>query len=448
MLERGRLAFVNGNVSPLFRSEHEYATLLLRAGEILATALDWHQTVSAVCDAVVETVADLCFLYVLNDAGELQLAAVSTGQSGARGALKAAERHLQGPMRRTPVVHEVLETGKTVCISHIDEETLRSLAVSAAHERFMRHLNYRSMVVAPLITKVRGIIGVLGLVRTDRTKERYDERSVRFIEDLARRCATAISKAILFEQVHRIANVFQTAALPARLPVVDGIAFDAFYEPSSEELLVGGDWYDAFTLPDGRIAITIGDVLGHGLNAAVWMSRLRNGFRAAMFSDPDPTRALDSVDQMLRFDTDEEGFFSTALVALVDPPRQSMMCASAGHPGPLFWTGNGEIVDPFSERGLPLGMRDFGPSSPTSQNLSVRVGSFAVFFTDGLLEWNRDISSSWTALEEAVRSQKIRDAEHPAKEIRRSVIVGPSHRDDVALLTVRWDAETRKSGAI
>jgi GAF domain-containing protein len=421
------------------RSEQRYTELLLRAGEILSSALDWRETVAAVCDAIVESIADVCFLYMTDEAGELHLAAASSADPQVAETLAEAERFIHGPMRRTPLVREVIESGESVCIPLLDDERLKLIALSPAHERFMRRIGYRSIVVVPIVTKIRGSVGALAIVRTERSPEPFNEQSLRFIEDVARRCATAISKAVLFEQTQRIARVFQTAALPARLPAAEGIVFDSFYEPSSEELLVGGDWYDAFTLPDGRIAITIGDVLGHGLDAAVWMSRLRNGFRAALFGDPDPARALDIIDRMLRIDTQKE-FFTTALVSLVDPIRQTLLCASAGHPGPLIWIGTGEVVDPFTERGLPLGMRELGPVSPTAQVLNVRVGSFAAFFTDGLLEFNRDIASSWAALTDALTSQKVREAEHPAKAIRDTVIADARHTDDVAILTVRWDA--------
>lgn len=424
------------------QSEQRYTELLLRAGEILSTALDWHETVAAVCDAIVDTIADLCFLYMTNEAGELYLAASSSSTPEGAEGLREAENFVRGPMRRTPLVRQVIESTRSVLVEQIDEAAYASLAVSPAHERFMQRMKYRSIVVVPIETKTRGIVGALGVVRTDRTQSPFDERSLRFVEDIAHRFGMAIGKAMLFERTQRVATVFQQAALPARLPHVDGITFDAFYEPSSTELLVGGDWYDAFRLPDGRIAVTIGDVLGHGLEAAVWMSRLRNGFRAALFADPNPALSLEIVDQMLRADVEEE-FFSTALVSLVDPIRQTMLCASAGHPGPLIWTGDGQIQDLFLERGLPLGLRELAPVSKTSQALNVHVGCFAVFFTDGLLEWNRDVAASWNALDRAIRMQRIREAEHPAKEIRNAVIDGDSHDDDVAIFTVRWDVEGR-----
>lgn len=235
--------------------EHRYLELLVRAGEILSTALDWHETVGAVCDAVVETVANLCFLHLKDADGTLRLAATASARPELNEQLKEVDRFLHGPMRRTPFVRQVFERGKSVCVAEIDEDHLQSISVSDAHEVFMRRMNYRSIVGVPLETKTQGIIGVLILIRTDRTAERYDDRSLRFIEDLARRCATAIGKAMLYEQTLHVATTFQRAALPDQLPSLDSVSLDAFYEPSSQGLLVGGDWYDAFSLPDGRVAL-------------------------------------------------------------------------------------------------------------------------------------------------------------------------------------------------
>ncbi|MGH7330431.1 MAG: PP2C family protein-serine/threonine phosphatase, partial [Polyangiaceae bacterium] len=216
------------------------------------------------------------------------------------------------------------------------------------------------------------------------------------------------------------------------LPQREGMFFDAIYEPSSQELLVGGDWYDAFNLVDGKIAITVGDVLGHGLDAAIWMSRLRNGLRAALFADSNPVRALQIAGRLLRAEIREE--FVTALVAIIDPVEKTLECASAGHPGPLVWH-DGKVSDPITDRGVPLGLSQLGPGA-TTEKISLSPGCFLVFFTDGLLEWNRNIGEAWAQLESALRRPEVRESAHPARAIREAVIAGDRHEDDVAVLTI------------
>jgi serine phosphatase RsbU (regulator of sigma subunit) len=374
----------------------------------------------------------------LDFAGNVDLAAAAHRNAALTPLLKGAGAFLHHNSRS--LSHPVLvaiATREAICVPEIGEAYLRCHSVSAEHEHFMRTMKYRSMMVVPLISKTQGVIGTITFVLTGESNERYDDESLRFGHDLARRCATAIGKAMLYEKTLRIATVYQRAALPERLPQVEGFSFDAFYEPSSEELLVGGDWYDAFRLSDGRIAITVGDVLGHGIDAAVWMGRLRNGLRAALFSKPDAAHALEVADEMLHVELREA--FTTALIALIDPVRRSFSCASAGHPGPLVWDGSGKVIDPFEVRGLPLGLRSFGSVAKTSQVLEIRDGFFAAFFTDGLLEWNRDIVEAWSQLNAAISVKDVREALHPAKAIRDYAIAeGARHEDDVAILTLRF----------
>ncbi|MBV9269625.1 MAG: SpoIIE family protein phosphatase [Candidatus Eremiobacteraeota bacterium] len=424
--------------------EHRYLDLLVKAGEILSSALDWHETITGVCAAAVETVADICLLDLIDEGGRLDEVAAVHSETELIPILRGAGSFLRDKTRGPahPVV-TVVGTRQPLLVPLVDDDYMRTASTSAEHEQFMRQFRYRSLIVVPLISTTQGIIGALTLVRTDASEDRYDEETLRFAEDLARRCATAIAKARLYERTNEIATVYQRAALPERMPNRDGISFDAFYEPSSEELLVGGDWYDAFDLKDGRIAITVGDVLGHGLDAAVWMSRLRNGLRAALFAEPDPARALEIGDEMLRAERHEE--FSSALIALVDPVRQTLSCASAGHPGPLVWDTSGNVTDPFVERGLPLGLRTFGSVAITSQTLTLRPGTFAAFFTDGLLEWNRNIDEAWSRLLSALSRQDVRESLHPAHAIRKHVIGSDRHHDDVAILTVRLEKLVRRS---
>jgi serine phosphatase RsbU (regulator of sigma subunit) len=211
--------------------------------------------------------------------------------------------------------------------------------------------------------------------------------------------------------------------------------FDAFYEPSTEEMLVGGDWYDAFELRDGRTAITAGDVVGHGLGAAVMMSRLRQSLRAALFTDADLTRALVVTDELMRLEASDE--FATAVVALVDRTQQTLSCAKAGHPGPLIWQPDGAVSDPFDDRDAPLGLRVSNIERAAARTVTFSPQNFAAFFTDGLIEWNRDMAAGMEALCNAIRRADVRDAASPAKAIRDAVIGENEHRDDVAILTVR-----------
>ncbi|HEY1976191.1 MAG TPA: GAF domain-containing SpoIIE family protein phosphatase [Candidatus Baltobacteraceae bacterium] len=415
-----------------------YFELLLRAGEILDRSLDYSETLQNVCAAAVETVANVCIID-LGPEDSPRLVAAAHRDPARSSELENAGRYLRHKEGKAPhPVREVIRSRNSMLVTRIDDEYLEKHSTSDDHRAFMQRLGYQSMMILPLVSQTSGVLGAMTLAKTS-DEAPFDQIDLRFAADLARRCASAIAKAILHSKTVDIASRFQEAALPGKLPYVAGLVLDGFYEPSSEELLVGGDWYDAFEMPDGRIAITVGDVLGHGLEAAVWMGRLRNALRAAILSEPDPAGALIVADRLMRLDSEDA--FSTALVAIVDPVHRTMSCASAGHPGPLMWMHDGTIADPISERSLPLGLHDLDSGRiRRSQTVLMKPGMFAVFFTDGLLEWNRDVPAAWDHLIEAMRRHDVRFARRPAAVIREIVIDGGSHPDDVAILTLRVDA--------
>lgn len=416
--------------------------LLLRVGEMLSESLDYQSIVQNVCAAIVEDFAHICLLD-LGSFESMHLAAAAHCEATRIPALQEAGQFLvsDGRVVNHPV-WSVMTTRQPLLVPNVSMEYMRAHATGPAHERFMRDMRYSSLMILPLVSAAQGALGTLTFVRTGDAAVSFDGNDLAFAGDLARRCASAIGKAMLYDQTQRISTLFQRAALPTALPLVPGIAFDAFYEPSSENVLVGGDWYDAFVLPDERVAITVGDVLGHGIEAAVWMSRLRNSLRASLYTDPDPARALVVADHLMRLESDDT--FSTALVAIVDPVHQTMSCTSAGHPGPMVFETNGTVSDRFVERTLPLGLRHLGNGGKIAQTITLHPGTFVVFFTDGLLEWNRDVAGAWETMQEAVSRQDVREAAHPALTLREAVIGDARHQDDIAILTVRIDELVRR----
>ncbi len=241
-----------------YEREHRYLELLVRSGDILSRALDWHETIDAVCEAAVDTVADICLLDLFTD-DRLCLVASAHRDPGRAGELKTAAVSAANNRSNKDFATLVARSGQPLLAPKVTEAFFASQ--SGEQKALMRRMGYTSMMIVPIASKTQGVLGTLTLALGERGKEPYDESVLKFAQDLGLRCGTAIAKALLYEQTLNIATRFQQAALPNKLPQHRGITFDAFYEPSSEELLVGGDWYDAFDLPDGRIAITVGDVL-------------------------------------------------------------------------------------------------------------------------------------------------------------------------------------------
>jgi GAF domain-containing protein len=417
-------------------AESRYLFFLVRAGEILGLSLDYHETLQNVCAAAVETVADICFLD-LGQANETDLVAAAHRIPALTPGLCQASRYLrrcEGFPRHT--VREVIESGEPVLVRDIDEDTLKRLATSDEHAQFMREMQYRSLMVVPVVSPVQGVLGALTLVRTAPSLERYDARALLFAEDLGRRCGTAIAKSRLYSQTLEVASRLQLAALPRVLPTRPGVHFDAYYEPAESELLVGGDWYDAFNLPDGRIGISIGDVTGHGVDAASLMGSLRDALRTALYGGLDLLRALEIADYLIGEEF-PEGRYATAQLSIYDPRTRMLRGAAAGHPGPLIWMpSREEVIDPFLDRGLPLGIRSLQRHGQEFCSLELEPGAMAVFFTDGLLEWDRDYVDGEKSLRRALLQEHLRNSAHPAKLLRREVVRG-KHQDDIAVLVLR-----------
>ena len=422
--------------------EARYLLFLVRAGEILGLSLDYHETLRNVCAAAVETVADICLLD-LGRGRETELVAAAHRVPGMSQRLHDAGEYLQEceGYPRHPVC-EVIDSGAPVLVPELDDETIARVATSSEHAQFMRDMQYRSLMVVPVVSHVQGIMGALTLIRTHPSEERYDERALLFAEDLGRRCGTAISKSKLHSQTVEIASRLQIAALPRSLPQKPGAVFDAYYEPAEAEMLIGGDWYDAFNLPDGRIGISIGDVTGHGVEAASFMHSLRDALRTALYGDTDLLRAL-AIAEYLITEEFPEGRYATAQLGIYDPQTRELMGVAAGHPGPLIWMpGRDEVIDPFQGRGLPLGMRSLGRDGQSTCSVALEPGSFAVYFTDGVVEWDRNYEDGEAALCAAMRTEEIRSSPHPAKALRRAVVKG-KHQDDIALLTLLVEGPVR-----
>lgn len=424
---------------PATEGSGRFVELLLESGEVLGESLDYHETLQNVCTAAVKTIADICMIDILDGHGGIGLlAAAHRLPDRSMHLLHDAARYRESAPGHEPYIGMLAAmTEKPIFIDRIGDEFLRKHATSPEHEAFMREMGYGSMIVAPLISKRYGTLGSITVIRTDQSTP-FDADAVVFVVDLARRCATAISKAMLHEQTLEIATRFQRAALPKHLPTIADFHLDAFYEPASAEQLVGGDWYDAFETDDGSIAITIGDVQGHGVEAAVLMSSMRDALRAALYGGSNLAETLSIGDRIMTLEGD--GCFATALVAILDTKKHTLCAASAGHPGPLLWKdGEQRVIDPFLDRSLPLGMqRIFGQPQHQGHTIPLEPRDFVLFFTDGLVEWDRNLKEGMARLEAVLADPAMRESKQPALAARRMLLTGPTP-DDVAILTLRAD---------
>ena len=271
---------------------------------------------------------------------------------------------------------------------------------------------------------------VVGTV-TLRGAEPFDDDDAALLHELAARAAVAIENAQLYAREHRVAMTLQRALLPAVLPDVPGLTFDAVYFPGATEAEIGGDWYDAIALADGRVVVSIGDVTGRGLTAAVIMGRMRQAIETLATYESDPVRLLDAADRVLR--RAHPDAIVTALVGVVDPAARTLTYATAGHPTPIVRAPDG-MLRQLPGRGLPLGLRE--GREPPATMVVLPAASLAVFFTDGLVESTRDIDEGERRVLAALADDALANGRAPAAALAARVL-DDGIRDDVAVLTLR-----------
>lgn len=248
----------------------------------------------------------------------------------------------------------------------------------------------------------------------------------------ARQCTIALERARLYERERRVADTLQRAFLPEALPDLPGFAIHAAYQPAARDAEVGGDWYDAFRLPDGQVVLSVGDVVGRGLQAAVVMGQVRQTIRAAALLGHPPAEVLGQASRVLRLTYMTDGM-ATALVGVLDPIASTLAYASAGHPGPVLGTPDGS-VEVLPSGGLPLGA--LGSDLPEPRVVTLPPGSLLVLYTDGLVEATRDVAAGEAVLTAAVREELAHPSGTAAQAILARVLGGASTPDDVALITV------------
>jgi PAS domain S-box-containing protein len=260
-----------------------------------------------------------------------------------------------------------------------------------------------------------------------------------FLEALAGQCALAVERAELYEKEHTAAVTLQRSLLPGELPSVPGLALDARYLPRSTD--VGGDWYDVFRLPDRRLAVAVGDVMGKGLLAAAGMGRVRNALRALALTDPRPAAVLAGLDRLFTA-TELEEQVTTVTYLVIDPETGEGQAGNAGHPPTLLLTPDALPVLDGAEAGTPLGW-----ASPRRQHaFRLPPGSTAVFYSDGLVE-NR-MRGLDSGLDELVRTaagapQDLLGA--PGRLLQYlldNMLAGHEQDDDVTVLVMHVPAGT------
>lgn len=232
-----------------------------------------------------------------------------------------------------------------------------------------------------------------------------------------------------------LAIALQRHMLPPDLPSLPGVGIAARYVPSRGGLEVGGDWYDAFLLPDGKVAIAIGDVQGHDVEAIAFMGQVRTSLRVLATAAPDPGKVLSEANDLLISMGND--LFATCCFLHFDPATGDVAVARAGHV-PLVWaTRSGQYGIALDRGGPPLGVLA-GERYPVTHRNVADAGSL-VLLTDGVVEGpSCPIEEGLAAVARLVRTGCDGDPDELAADVIKVADL-TGHSDDAAVLVVHYD---------
>ncbi|HEX5401881.1 MAG TPA: GAF domain-containing SpoIIE family protein phosphatase [Pseudonocardiaceae bacterium] len=308
---------------------------------------------------------------------------------------------------------------KPVLVNHVDDTTVVN--------PLLWERGLRTLLGVPLLTagKLMGVLHVGSI-----TPLRFTDEDIHLLQIVADRIALAAYNQVAVVE-RAAAAALQRSLLPTVLPAVPGLDFAARYVPGTDTG-VGGDWYDVFRLPEDRVGIVIGDVVGNGLAAAVVMGRLRSALRAYALDVEEPSEVLRKLDRKAHHF--EYGAMATVSYAVVDASRDQVTIALAGHLPPMIAQPDDGVVEPRLHVGPPIG---FQHGSYRSGVIDLRPGALCCFFTDGLVE-RRDstIDAGLGRLRDTLWSGA---PDTVCSRVMAAMIGSEAARDDIAVLAMRRD---------
>ena len=349
---------------------------LADASQVLASSLDYRETLTRVAALAVPTHADWCSVEIVEDGSLRTLAVAHTDPAKVALAHELQARWPADPNAPGGAA-QVARSGQSLLIEEVTEEMLVAGTRDAEHLAVARALGLRSAISVPLVAHQQ-VLGVLTLVSAE-SGRRYADADMPFVEDLGRRAALAIDNADLYTPTRRVAAELQAHLLPS-LPPLPGWRTAAVYRQSGRTE-VGGDFYDVVPLPDGRLATVIGDVMGRGLDAAVAGSRMRAAARVLISQDPEPAAVSRAMDRVILAEALTP--LATAAYLLFDPSSDSVALVVAGHPLPLRLPVGGHPGYLMDGRSPVHGV---GAVTRRSALTRFVVGDGLLLYTDGLIE--------------------------------------------------------------
>lgn len=400
----------------------------------VTTTLDTREALQRLARLIVPRLADWCVVDLCAGPHWVERVTVVHRDADRAPAGKYEKLLPQLDERSTAPLARVLSGAPAMLLRNLPEPTASDDAVLEAQLSLFAELGADTAIIAPLRGRGGTVLGAITVVQSDPGRP-FTADDVPFVEDVARRAAISVDNALAYTAQRDIAESLQRSLLPA-LPKMSGITFAARYYPARGAAEVGGDWYDAFPLPDGKISLIIGDVTGHDLAAAVRMGELRNMLRTlACDRQEPPGHILKRLDQLIAYMYPTHN--ATAVYALLHQPGtpgSHLTWSNAGHPPPLLVMPDGTTHYLESDPEPFLGI---APNRDRESHAhEMPPGVTLLLFTDGLVESRGRSLDSGLALLEHHAAQH---ADAPLELLVDAVTDGlvESTDDDIAILAVR-----------
>ncbi|CAL9346285.1 hypothetical protein SUDANB105_00376 [Streptomyces sp. enrichment culture] len=334
-----------------------------------------------------------------------------------------------------------LVAGRTIVASFATGDLTRWLAQDTPRRERYREYGFHSTMSVPI--QARGTTLGVAVLSRSRRPDPFSADDVLIAEEITARAAVCVDNARRYTRERETALALQRSLLPRRLPSTAALEASSRYLPAAQAG-VGGDWFDVIALSGMRVAMVVGDVVGHGIQASATMGRLRTAVRTLADIDLAPDELLTHLDDLVVRLSEESGEGSsgevgaTCLYAVYDPVSRRCTLARAGHPAPVVVPPDGPPEELDLPAGPPLGV---GGLPFEATELYLREGTLLSFFTNGLLDSpGRDVETSQRLLREALVQPgpaEPASLDDTCDRVLHALLPAGGSRDDVALLLAR-----------
>jgi PAS domain S-box-containing protein len=436
--DSGRVLYVANvfeNITEVKRVELA-ESFMAEASRVLASSMDYMQTLQRVTRLVVPQIAEWCAVDLVDERGRIERVAVHHSDPEKVALAERLNRSYRPTLEGSTGVPEVIRSGRALIVTDIQPDALAAYARDAEHLELLSAIGATAVIIVPM-AGATGTIGAITLVSSGAGR-RLGGTDLALAERLGRRAGTAVENARLYTERTRIAQTLQRALLPESLPDVPGVEMEALYSPAGELNEVGGDFYDVFAYDVDRWILAIGDVCGKGPRAAGVTALARHTLRAAAIGGQSLADMLGTLHHALRRQPPGADLCTVCLILMMRTSTGAhLTVALAGHHPPLLVDRDGEATQ-VGRPGTLLGVLD--PIEIVESEAELKAGQTLLLYTDGVSEAGRSVEPlGEDGLRELCRQSPslnlpalLRHIEHAALERAEGKL-----RDDIALLAVR-----------